>query len=382
MLVEDGTIVWIGAESPPANAHSAKVINGNGRFLSPGLIDCHTHLVYGGNRADEWEQRLNGVSYEEIARRGGGILSTVTATRQTAEDELLKSAKRRAIRFVEQGVTTVEIKSGYGLDLETELKMLRVARRLEKALPIRVHTTLLAAHAVPPEFAGRADDYVELVCNEIIPAAATEGLCGVVDVFCESIAFTLDQTKRVFDAARAAGLQIKIHAEQLSPSGAAKLAAEMGAISADHLEYLRHPDCAVLAKNNTVATLLPGAFYTLRETQLPPLDALRSAGVTIAIASDTNPGSSPMASILLVANMACTLFHMPPEEAILGLTRSAAKALRMHQHFGTLQVGKIADLAVWDIESPSELAYGIGHNPCVETYIGARSTSEWPHAST
>ena len=370
LLVVDGKISWIGSGDPPAAAASAETINGNGKFLSPGLIDCHTHLVYGGNRADEWEQRLNGASYEEIARQGGGILSSVQATRAASEEELFQSASKRAAGFLEQGVTTIEVKSGYGLDLETELKMLRVARRLDEELPLTVIATLLAAHAVPPEFAGRSDDYVDLVCNEIIPAAV--GMCHAVDVFCESIAFDLVQTERVFRAAADHGLKIKVHAEQLTNSGAAALAAEHGALSADHLEYLNASDCDFLAKHDTVATLLPGAFYTLKETQKPPVAALREVKATIAIASDSNPGSSPMASILMVANMACTLFGLIPEEAIAGLTANAAKALDAGGNIGTLTVGKRADLAIWDIASPAELAYGIGHNPCDAVYVQGR----------
>ena len=365
LLVRDGKIAWIGKGDPPALDDDAEVIDGRARFLSPGLIDCHTHLVYGGNRADEWEQRLTGVQYEVIARRGGGILSTVNATRMASEDELFESARKRLVRFLKQGVTTVEIKSGYGLNLDTELKMLRVARRLADELPVDVSTTLLAAHAVPPEFTGRADDYVSHVCGEILPAAAE--LCDAVDVFCESIAFDLAQTKRVFQAALDQGLGFKVHAEQLSHLGGAAMAASKGAWSADHLEYLSPADCEKMAASGTVATLLPGAFYTLRETQRPPIGALRAAGTTIAIASDANPGSSPLASILLVANMASTLFGLTAEESLVGLTRHAATALRRSE-IGTLEVGKQADLAIWDVSSPAELAYGVGHNPCVAVY--------------
>ncbi len=370
LLVEDGMITWIGRENPPAGAAHATTIEGDGKFLSPGLIDCHTHLVYGGNRADEWEQRLNGVSYEEIARQGGGILSSVRATRAASEDELFQSASKRVIGFMKQGVSTIEVKSGYGLDLESELKMLRVAKRLDDELPLTVIATLLAAHAVPPEFASRSDDYIDMVCKEIIPASV--GMCQAVDVFCESIAFDLRQTERVFRAAADHDLKIKVHAEQLTNSGAAALAAEHGALSADHLEYLTTSDCDFLAKHDTVATLLPGAFYTLQEKQKPPVAALREVGAAIAIASDSNPGSSPMASILMVANMACTLFGLTPNEAIAGLTRNAAKALDATGTAGTLSVGKNADLAVWDIASPAELAYGIGHNPCESVYIRGR----------
>ena len=374
VVVEDNIITWLGAADDLPDDAADKTIDGNGRFLSPGLIDCHTHLVYGGNRADEWEMRLNGVPYEEIARQGGGILSTVNATRAASEDELVEGASRRLSALMSQGVTLVEIKSGYGLDLETELKMLRAAKRVGEAVDATVKTTLLAAHAVPPEFSGQADWYIDLVCKEIIPAA--KDLCDAVDVFCESIAFNIDQTRRVFEAARDAGLPIKVHAEQLSNLGGAALAARMGALSADHLEYLTPADCDVLAEHGTIATLLPGAFYNLQETQKPPIETLRSAGVPIAIATDANPGSSPVGSVLLMAHMACTLFGLTPEEAIVGLTRNAAAALGMGSSHGQLRENYVADFAVWDIQSPAELAYGIGHNPCViEAQAGQRSAA-------
>lgn len=366
IVVEGGLITWLGTIADLDDHSADKTIDGNGRFLSPGLIDCHTHLVYGGNRADEWEMRLNGVPYEEIAKRGGGILSSVNATRAASEDELVEGASKRIDALIAQGVTTVEIKSGYGLDLETELRMLRAARRLGEAHDVTVKTTLLAAHAVPPEFTNRADDYIDLVCNEIIPAA--KDLCDAVDVFCESIAFNIDQTRRVFETSKAAGLPIKIHAEQLSNLGGAALAARMGALSADHLEYLSDADCQVLAEHGTVATLLPGAFYNLKETQKPPVEALRANGVPIAIATDANPGSSPVGSVLLMAHMACTLFGLTPEEAIAGLTRNAALALGMGSTHGQLREHYVADFAMWDIQSAAELAYGIGHNPCVGRY--------------
>ena len=368
MIVSDGAIRWLGSADDMPVIDDPVIVEGDGRFLSPGLIDCHTHLVYGGNRADEWEKRLNGVPYEEIAKQGGGILSTVQATRAASEDELVASAKKRLLPLTRQGVTAVEIKSGYGLDIDTELKMLRAARRLEQELPVHVSPTLLAAHAVPPEFTNRADEYIDLVCHEIIPAAAEH--CDAVDVFCESIAFNLNQTRRVFAAARAtdARLQIKVHAEQLSYMGAALMAAQMGAMSVDHIEYLRESECPVLADSGTVATLLPGAFYNLRETQKPPVSALRAAGVPMAIATDANPGSSPVNSILLMAHMACTLFGLTPEEAIVGLTRHAAQAMGCRPVMGTLEPDKLANFAVWDIQTPAELAYGIGHNPCVAVY--------------
>ena len=371
ILTRDGIIDWIGPENElPNQEMTSTIVDGAGKFLSPGLIDCHTHLVYGGSRADEWEMRLTGVPYEEIARRGGGILSTVTSTRNSTEDELFASALKRLQNLICQGVTTVEIKTGYGLDLETELKMLRVINRLRNESPIEVSRTLLAAHAVPPEFATRADEYVELVCGEIIPAAAE--LCDAIDVFCESIAFNVDQTRRIFEAAKRTRpeLGLKIHAEQLTHLGGASLAAEMGAMSADHVEYLQPTDCQLMAKSNTVATLLPGAFYNLKETQIPPVGELRKASVPIAIATDANPGSSPVSSILLMAHMACTFFGLTPEESIRGLTENAAKALRLDAQIGSLEIGKRADFAVWDIESPAELAYGIGHSPCTGVYVG------------
>ena len=370
VVVRDGLIHWIGDRHDlPTLEGSPRKIDGAGKFLSSGLIDCHTHLVYGGSRADEWEMRLNGVPYEEIARQGGGILSTVRATREATEEELYHSANKRLQFLIRQGVTTVEIKTGYGLDLETELKMLRVINRLKTDSPIQVSRTLLAAHAVPPEFAGSPDQYIDLVCQEIIPAAAE--LCDAVDVFCESIAFDLNQTKRVFEAAQQANSQLglKIHAEQLSHMGGATLAAEMNAMSADHVEYLQDADCRAMAKSGTVATLLPGAFYNLKEQQRPPVQSLREAGVPIAIATDANPGSSPVSSILLMAHMACTFFGLTPEESIRGLTVNAAKALRLESKTGTLEPGKRADFAAWDIDSPAELAYGIGHNPCAEVYV-------------
>lgn len=367
VLVAADRIRWVGPVTDlPDTAANAAVVEGHGRFLSPGLIDCHTHLVYGGSRADEWEMRLTGVPYEEIARQGGGILSTVRATRASSEEELFVSARKRLEHLRRQGVTAVEIKSGYGLDTETEIRMLRVAQRLQRELPIHVSPTLLAAHAVPPEYAGRADVYIDLVCEEMIPAAAPR--CDSVDVFCESIAFNIDQTRRVLETAAAAGLQRKVHAEQLSHTGAAAMAAELGAVSVDHLEYLSDADCRVLAANKTVAVLLPGAFYNLNETQKPPVAALRDAGVPIAIATDANPGSSPVGAVLLMAHMACTLFGLTPEESIAGLTRNAARALGAEEVCGTIEVNKVADFAIWDIRSPAELAYGIGHNPCIAAY--------------
>ncbi|MDB4533861.1 imidazolonepropionase [Vicingaceae bacterium] len=363
--VRDGKIAWIGrvADAP---ASDSIVVEGDGRFLSPGLIDCHTHLVYGGCRADEWEMRLGGATYEDIARAGGGILSTVAATRAASEQELFDSSAARARRLLSEGVTTIEIKSGYGLDTETELKMLRVVNRIADELPLSVSRTMLGAHAIPPEFEGRADDYVDLVCKEMIPAAKT--MCDSVDVFCESIAFDMRQTEKVLRAAIDHGLNIKIHAEQLTTMGGAGLAAELGALSADHLEYVDESCIVKMSGHGTVATLLPGAYYFLRETKKPPMELFDKHRVSVAIATDCNPGSSPVVSLLLMTNFACTLFGMNPCDALAGVTRSAAAALGMAPSIGTLEVGKDADFAVWDISSPAELAYGIGHNPCRQVF--------------
>jgi imidazolonepropionase len=333
-----------------------------GRWVTPGLIDCHTHLVYGGDRAHEFELRLQGASYEEIARAGGGIVSTVTATRAASEDALFAAARPRLEALLAEGVTTVEIKSGYGLELETELKQLGVARALGAELPVTVKTTFLGAHAVPPEFEGRGGDYLDAVIA-MLPEVKDSGLADAVDGFCETIAFSPAQTERLFAAARGRGLPVKLHADQLSDSGGAALAARHGALSADHLEYAGGDGIAAMAKAGTVAVLLPGAYYFLRETKLPPIETFRQAGVPIAIATDSNPGSAPVTSILLMLNMACTLFRLTPEEALLGATRHSAKALGMAETHGTLEPGKAADFAVWDIDRPAALAYRIGFNP-------------------
>ena len=365
--VADGKIIWLALDSEiPKNVTSVRQIKGRGALITPGLVDCHTHIVYGGNRAAEWEMRLEGKSYEDIARAGGGILSTVRATRSATEEELFESASVRLKRLMSEGVTTVEVKSGYGLDLETELKMLRVAKRLGQSLPVTVTPTLLGAHAVAPEFTGRSDEYIELVCESMIPMAKDH--CTSVDVFCESIAFNLEQTRRVFEAARNFGLQLKIHAEQLTHTGSAAMAAEMGAISADHLEYLSESDCESLSRSGTVATLLPGAFYCLKEEQIPPVAALQKHGVPIAIASDSNPGSSPVVSLLLMGNMACNLFGLTPAQSLTAITRNAAMALGLQDEIGTIEVGKLADFAAWNVVSPAEIVYGIGHNPCREVF--------------
>jgi imidazolonepropionase len=359
---KDGLITFAGARNglPGAPERLAAVVEScHGALVTPGLIDCHTHLVFGGDRADEFDRRLNGASYEDIARAGGGILSSVRATREANEEDLLAQSLPRARGLLADGVTTIEIKSGYGLDLDNELKMLRVARRIDTALGIGVSTTLLAAHALPPEFSGRADDYIEHVCTNVLPVVAREGLADAVDAFCERIAFTPEQTRRVFAKAREFGLPVKLHADQLSDLGGAALAAEFGALSADHLEWTSDAGVRAMATAGTVAVLLPGAFYALRETKLPPIDALRAAGVPIAIATDLNPGTSPLLSLRLAMNMACTLFHLTPEQALCGATVNAARALGLADR-GTLEVGKRADFVVWNIERPADLCYWIG----------------------
>lgn len=331
---------------------------GRGGVMTPGLVDCHTHLVFGGARADEFEARLEGVSYEDIARRGGGILRTVSATRAASEQALFNAALPRLKALIEDGVTTVEIKSGYGLDVPTELKMLRVARRLGEELPVRVVTTLLGAHALPPEYENNSDGYIDLICNEMIPAAAAEGLADAVDVFCEKIAFSVAQCERVFKAAHTHGLPIKAHAEQLSNLGGAAMAARNGALSADHIEYLDDNGIAAMREAGSVAVILPGAFHTLRETQQPPIDRLRKAGVPMAVATDANPGSSPIFMPTLMLNLACTLFRMTPQEALAGMTANGAAALGLKGQ-GLLHEGATADLCIWDIETPAELAYAV-----------------------
>ena len=365
LAIADGRIVWVGRASdlPDAPERLAQRVHDlEGAWMTPGLVDCHTHLVYGGNRAREFELRLEGASYEEIARAGGGIRSTVTATRAATADELHRAALPRLHALLAEGVTTIEIKSGYGLTLDDELKQLQVARRLGAEHPVTVRTTYLGAHAVPPDFEARAEDYVDQVV-ESLPRVAQSGLADAVDGFCEGIAFSPGQIARVFTAARALDLPVKLHADQLSDLGGAALAAHFHALSADHLEYTSPEGIAAMAEAGTVAVLLPGAFYFLRETRLPPIDAFRKAAVPMALATDCNPGSSPIASILTILNMACTLFHLTPEEALAGVTRQGARALGLGDSHGTLEVGKAADLAIWDIEGPGELAYAIGINP-------------------
>jgi imidazolonepropionase len=366
LAVKGGRIAWIGpmAELPAAQRRSAsREHDAEGRWITPGLIDCHTHLVFGGNRAGEFEQRLEGASYEEIGRAGGGIRATVAATRAAGEEDLVRNAAVRLGQLCAEGVTTVEIKSGYGLDAETEIKSLKAARRLGEMLPAEVTTTFLGAHALPPEYEGRQDDYVALVCGDMLPAVSALGLADAVDAFCERMAFTPAQTADVFRAAGEHGLPVKLHADQLSDQGGAALAASFGALSADHLEYANEEGIAAMAESGTVAVLLPGAYYALGETRPPPVAALRSRGVPMAVATDLNPGSSPAASILLMLNMACTLFRLTPEEALAGVTRNAARALGLGHDRGVLAPGLRADLALWDIGHPAELAYWIGFNP-------------------
>lgn len=364
VAIEGERIGWAGSRGDlPGEWTNAERLDAEGRLVTPALIDCHTHIVYGGNRAREFEKRLEGASYEEIARAGGGIVSTVTATRALNEDELVAAALPRLDALIAQGAATVEIKSGYGLSIEGELKMLRAARRLATMRPVRIKTSYLAAHAVPVQYNGRADAYLDEVVLPGMDAAHAAGLADAVDGFCEGIAFSPEQMARVFDKARLLGLPVKLHAEQLSNLGGAKLAASYGALSADHLEYLDDEGVAAMAKAGTVAVLLPGAFYTLRETQAPPVAKLRQAGVPIAVATDCNPGSSPLASLLLAMNMACTLFRLTPEDALAGATREAARALDLQAKVGTIETGKRAEIAIWDVEYPAELAYRIGFNP-------------------
>ena len=360
MVTAGSLIEWIGPRSQVPTAEYAQVHDLQGAWVTPGLIDCHTHTVFGGNRSGEFEQRLEGVSYAEIAAKGGGIASTVRATRAATEDELFASAHKRLRSLLRDGVTTVEIKSGYGLDLANERKMLRVARRLGEALPVSVRATCLAAHALPPEYKDRADDYIDHICAEMLPALAAEGLVDAVDAFCEYLAFSTEQVERVFKVAQQLGLPVKLHAEQLSSLHGSSLAARYHALSADHLEFMTEEDAIAMAASGTVAVLLPGAFYFLRETQLPPMEALRKHGVKIAIASDLNPGTSPALSVRLMLNMACTLFRMTPEEALAGATQHAATALGMGDTHGSLEVGKVADFVAWQIDRPADLAYWLG----------------------
>jgi imidazolonepropionase len=365
LVARDGRIVFVGPQDDiPADRRArARVVDCEGRWITPGLIDCHTHLVYGGDRAWEFEMRLAGATYEEIARSGGGILSTVRATREASEEDLVRSALWRLDALIAEGVTTIEVKSGYGLDVAAERKSLRVARRIAEIRRVAVRATLLAAHALPPEFAGDRAAYIETVAERMIPALAAEGLVDAVDAFCERIAFAPAEVARVFDVAQRLGLPVKLHADQLSNGGGAALAAKFSALSADHLEYTDEAGVAAMASAGVVAVLLPGAYYVLRETQAPPVALLRKHRVPIAVATDSNPGTSPMTSLLLALNMGATLFGLTVDECIAGVTRNAAKALGLGAEIGTLEAGKWADLAIWDIERPAELVYRLGFNP-------------------
>lgn len=371
ILLEQGRIGWLGPRTHSKH-HQAETMDLGGRWVTPGLIDCHTHLVFGGNRAGEFEQRLAGMSYAEIAGEGGGILSTVNATRMLDEQALLQQALPRLRSLARSGVTTVEVKSGYGLDRENEIKLLRAARLLGEQEEARVVTTFLGLHALPREFVGRADQYVEFVIDQILPEVATQSLADAVDAYVEPIAFTVDQVETFFAAARKLGLPVKLHADQLSPSGGAGLAARCNALSADHLEFTDPSDAIAMACAGVVPVLLPGAFLTLGETTLPPINLFRAAGAGMAIATDCNPGTSPLASLPLAMNLACSLFRLTPAEALQGTTRNAARALRLEREIGTLEAGKAADLAVWDIEGPAELSYWMGHSPLHARFIGGR----------
>lgn len=382
-LIDDGAlaiagdrIAWVGRRAELASSGfppAVETIDLGGALVTPGLIDCHTHLVFGGQRAREFDMRLHGASYETIARAGGGIVSTVTATRAASENELLASASMRARALLADGVTTLEIKSGYGLALDDERKMLRVARRLGEELGVTVRTSFLGLHTVPPEFRERRAAYVTEVCDRWLPALAEEGLIDAVDAFCERIAFTAEETRRLFERATALNLPVKLHAEQLSDQGGAALVAEFGGLSADHLEHLDDAGIEAMAGAGTVAVLLPGAFYALRETTLPPVDGLRAAGVPLAVATDCNPGTSPLLSLRLAANMACTLFRLTPDEALRGITVHAARALGLDDR-GTLAAGQRADLAVWRVQEPAELCYWIGGDLLGQRWVGGRAT--------
>ena len=364
LVVQDGLVRWIGASAalPASFAEGITLprFDGGGALVTPGLVDCHTHLVYGGQRANEFAMRLAGASYEAVARAGGGIVASVRATREASEDELFASAAARLEQLLAEGVCAIEIKSGYGLALAHERKQLRVARRLGEAYGVTVRTTFLGAHALPPEYAGRSADYTDLVCHEMLPALHAEGLVDAVDVFCERIAFTLAETEQVFRAAQALGLPVKLHAEQLSDMGGAALAARYGALSCDHIEHLSQAGIDAMRDAGTVAVLLPGAYYTLRDTQPPPIAALRAAGVPMAVSTDHNPGTSPALSLLLMVNMACTLFRLTVPEALAGVTRHAARALGLQESHGSIGVGRPADFVLWDVEEAAELAYWFG----------------------
>jgi imidazolonepropionase len=364
IVVAQGVVRWVGERrAVPEDFAGLPQHDGGGALVTPGLIDCHTHLVYGGQRANEFAMRLAGASYEEVAKAGGGIVSSVRATREADEDTLFAQAAARLEQLLADGVCAIEIKSGYGLALEHERKQLRVARRLGEVYGVTVRTTFLGAHALPPEYAGRSGDYIDLVCKEMLPALAAEGLVDAVDVFCERIAFSLDETERVFQASRALGIPVKLHAEQLSDMGGAALAASYGALSCDHIEHLSAEGIAAMREAGTVAVLLPGAYYTLRDTHLPPIEALRAAGVPMAVSTDHNPGTSPALSLLLMVNMACTLFRLTVPEALAGVTRHAARALGLSDTHGVIAPGMPANFALWDVKDAAELAYWFGQRP-------------------
>jgi len=369
ILIREGRIVWVGARADLPDHQAAQIDRLDGRWVTPGLIDCHTHLVFGGDRSGEFEQRLSGATYEEIARAGGGIVSSVAATRAASEDDLYASALTRLEGLKATGVTTVEIKSGYGLDRETELKMLRVARRIGREAGVRVRTSYLGLHAVPPEYRADRAAYVDLAIDDILPAAHAEGLVDAVDAYCEPIAFSQEEVGRLFDKARTLGLPVKLHADQLSDGGGAALAATYGALSADHVEHTTDAGVRAMAQAGVVAVLLPGAYLMLRETTPPPVDMFRQHGVEMAVATDCNPGTSPVASMTAALNLACVQFRLTPEEALAGATRIAAKALGLKNDIGTIEVGKVADLAVWDIERPAELCYWLGKPMLNRRYV-------------
>lgn len=370
LAVDDGSIVWVGqASSIPDTYTSYEQIDLGGRLLTPALIDCHTHLVFGGNRANEFEMRLEGASYEQVNRAGGGIISTVKHVRGYSVDDLVDDTLPRLDTLINEGVATVEIKSGYGLTIEDELKMLRAAQILQTLRSVRIKKTFLGAHAIPPEYANNGDAYIDEVCIPALKQGHAEGLIDAVDAFCEGIAFSVAQTAKVFDVAKALNIPIKIHAEQLSNLHGTEMATSYGALSADHLEYLDENGVKAMAKSKTVAVLLPGAFYSIRETQMPPVDGFRKHGVAMAIATDCNPGSSPLNSLLLTMNMACTLFRLTPEESLNGVTVNAARALGLENQVGTLDVGKKAELAIWDVSHPAELSYRIGFNPLYKRIV-------------
>jgi len=374
IAISDGRIAWIGEQTTLQGKTASVQRSLDGRWITPALIDCHTHLVFSGDRASEFEQRLQGASYEEIARAGGGIMSTVRATRDATSEELFDLALPRVSALADEGVATLEIKSGYGLELDTEIRMLEVARRLGEETAVDIRTTLLAAHTVPPEFVGEADRYIDMICNEMLPQVAERNLADAVDAYCESIAFSGPQVAKLFAAAKQHGLPVKLHADQLSDCGGAELAAHFAALSADHLEYTSPAGVRALAAAQSVAVLLPGAYLTLGETQLPPIDALRSSGVAIAIATDCNPGTSPICSLRTAMMLACRLFRLTPEECLAGATRNAARALGLDEDRGTLEIGKRADIAVWNISHPRELAYWVGTPQLAELLTGRHTT--------